>query len=96
VTLEEALVSVCKQALIDGATTVELEGRNYTVKKTSRHHLRQVDFIFDGRELRGLEQNPHTQSRWARLAQEGKRIMQFLCAGRYIAVVVDGKMVAYK
>jgi hypothetical protein len=30
------------------------------------------------------------------LAQEGKRIMQFLCAGRYVAVVVDGKMVAYK
>ena len=68
-TLEEALVSVCQQALIDGATTVELEGRNYTVKKTSRHHLRQVDFIFDGQELRGLEQNPHTRSQWARLAQ---------------------------
>ena len=69
-TLEEALVSVCKQALIEGATTVELEGRNYTVKKTSRHHLRQVDFIFDGQELRGPEQNPHTQSQRARLAQE--------------------------
>jgi hypothetical protein len=96
VTLEDALVSVCKQALTDGATTVELEGRNHTVKKTSRHHLRQVDFIFDGQELRGLEQNPHTQSQRARLAQRGKRIMQFLCAGRSVAVVVDGKRVAYK
>jgi hypothetical protein len=53
-------------------------------------------FVFEGRELRGLEQNPNTKSRWAKLASEGKKVMQFLEAGRYIAVVVDGKIQIYK
>jgi hypothetical protein len=45
--------------------------------------------------LRGLEQNPETASRWAQLAREGKKIMQFLHRRRYIAVVVDGKVRFY-
>jgi hypothetical protein len=36
--------------------------------------LRQVDFVFDGNEIRGLEQNPETKSRWAQLAGSGKRV----------------------
>jgi hypothetical protein len=39
-----------------------------------------------------LEQNPETASRWAQLARQGKKVMQFLHRGRYIAVVVDGKV----
>jgi hypothetical protein len=50
---------------------------------------------FDGQVLRGLEQNPDTKSRWAKMAREGKKVMQFLDAGRYVAVVVDGKMKTY-
>jgi len=45
--------------------------------------------------LRGLEQNPNTKSRWAQLAREGKKIMQFLNEGRYIANVIDGKAQFY-
>jgi len=45
--------------------------------------------------LRGLEQNPNTNSRWAQLARKGHRVMQFLDAGRYVGVVVDGKVVIY-
>src|SRR5260370_42523504 len=41
--------------------------------------------------LRGLEQNPKTESRWAQLARAGHKVMQFLSAGRYIGGVVDGK-----
>jgi len=37
--------------------------------------LRQVDFTFDGNEIRGLEQNPATKSRWAQMAQSGKKVM---------------------
>ena len=48
-----------------------------------------------GRELRGLEQNPETKSRWAKMAREGKKVMQFLEGGRYVAVVVDGDLKAY-
>jgi len=45
--------------------------------------------------LRGLEQNPKTNSRWARLAREGKKVMQFLRDGRYVANVLDGKVQFY-
>jgi hypothetical protein len=54
-----------------------------------------VDFKFEGTSLRGVEQNASTSSRWAKLAQEGKKVMQFLADGRYVAVVVDGKATVY-
>ena len=93
--LSDALISVWRQSLVDDANAVQLEDTKYPVKRTSRNRLRQVDFEFDGRELRGLEQNPETKSRWAQLAREGKKVMQFLNAGRYVANVVDGKATIY-
>ncbi len=36
-----------------------------------------MDFSFDGNEIRGLEQNPQTKSRWAQMARSGKKVMQF-------------------
>jgi hypothetical protein len=53
-----------------------------------------VDLTFNSQTLRGLEQDPETQSRWAQLAREGKRVMQFLVEGHY-AVVIDGKVMFY-
>jgi hypothetical protein len=91
--LEQILISVWRQALVDGA---RLDGQKYPVKTTAKRRLRQVDFQFDGHELRGLEQNPDTKSRWAKMAREGKKVMQFLEGGRYVAVVVDGKMKTYR
>jgi hypothetical protein len=55
-----------------------------------------VDFRFDGKSLRGLEQNPDTKSRWAAMARAGKKVMQFLDGGRYVAVVCDGKVHRYQ
>jgi len=57
--------------------------------------LRQVDFVFDGNEIRGLEQNPQTKSQWAQLARSGIRGVQFLSEGRYVANVIDGKVMFY-
>ena len=94
--LETALVSVWQQSLIDKEKTVDLDGETYPVRQTSKSKLRQIDFRLEGRELRGLEQNPNTKSRWAKLAREGKQVMQFLDHGRYIAVVVDGNVHNYK
>ena len=88
--LQEVLVSVWRQSLVDGATSVEIEGKKYPVM-TAKLHLKQVDFQFDGYELRGLEQNPETKSKWAEMARQGKKVMQFLDGGRYEAVVVDGR-----
>jgi hypothetical protein len=93
--LQEVLVTLCHQTLVAGAKHIELDGHKYPVKTTSKRRLKQVDFQFDGHELRGLEQNPDTKSRWAKMAREGKKVMQLLDGGRYVAVVVDGKMKTY-
>jgi hypothetical protein len=93
--LEEALVEVWRQALVENAKFVELEQARYPVRRTSKRGLRQVDFVFDGMEIRGLEQNPDTKSRWAQMARAGKKVLQVLSNGRYIANVVDGKVTTY-
>jgi len=93
---DSTLVSVWQQTLIDKKKTVELDGETYPVMQTAKSKLRQVDFRFEDRELRGLEQNPNTKSRWAKQAREGKHVMQFLEQGKYIAVVVDGKVHIYR
>src|SRR5437868_11598224 len=78
--------------MIENARSVKLENRSFPVRRTSRSKLRELDFQFEGHELRGLEQNPKTASRWAQLARQGKKVMQFLQQRRYIAVVVDRKV----
>ena len=92
---EKTLVEVWRQALVEKAKVVELEKERYAVRRTPRRGLRQVDFVFDGGEIRGLEQNPETKSRWAQMARSGKKVMQFLSEGRYMANVVDGKVNFY-
>src|SRR5580692_3789265 len=94
-TFEDTLLSVWRQALVEDRKTVTLEGVQYPVRHTSRSKLREIDFRFEEKTLRGLEQNPNTNSRWAQLAREGKKVMQFLSDGRYVANVVDGKLQFY-
>lgn len=94
-TLEEALVEVWRAALVEDAAEVNLGGQTFPMRTTPKKRLREVDFVFDGQELRGLEQNPETGSPWALLARAGHRVMQFLSAGRYLANVVDGKVTLY-
>lgn len=94
--LESTLLSVWQQSLIDKKKSVEIDCETYTVRQTAKSKLKQVDFRFEDRELRGLEQNPNTKSRWAKMAREGKQVMQFLERGKYIAVVVDGKVHVYR
>jgi hypothetical protein len=94
-TFEDAIVSVWRQALLEKARKVTLGGEEFSVEHTARRELRQVDFRFEGRRLRGLEQNPSTKSRWAQLARQGKRVMQFLEGGQYVAVVAEGKVTTY-
>jgi hypothetical protein len=92
---EETLTEVWRQALVENAKEVEVGGESYPIRRTPKRGLRQVDFIFDGQEIRGLEQNPETKSRWAQMARSGKKVMQFLSEGRYVANVVDGKVTLY-
>ena len=92
---EETLVEVWRQALVEDARTVKVGGKSYSVRRTPKRGLRQVDFVFDGNEIRGLEQNPDTKSRWAQMARSGKKVMQFLSEGLFMANVVDGKVTLY-
>jgi hypothetical protein len=92
---KQALIEVWRQALVEDAKVVVLGTARYSVRRTPKRGLRQVDFVFDGNEIRGLEQNPETKSRWAQMARSGKKVMQFLSEGRYVANVVDGKLTLY-
>ena len=94
-TFEDVIISVWEQTLVQNKKIVELADRHYFVKRTSRNRFRQVDFTFDGQDLRGLEQNPETRSQWAQLAREGKKVMQFLRNGHYVAAIVDGQVFKY-
>ena len=90
--IEQTLVEVWRQTLVEDTKLVELGKARYPIRKTPKRGLRQVDFVFDGNEIRGLEQNPETKYRWAQMARSGKKVMQFLSEGRYAANVVDGKV----
>ena len=92
---EETLIAVWRQALVDEADAVKLGAERYPVTRSKAKRLRQVAFAFDGNTIMGIEQNPKTKSRWAAIARSGKKVMQFIQDGSYIAVVADGKVTLY-
>ena len=94
-TVDDTFVSVWRQALLEQKKTVAVGNSTFSVRRTSKHRLAQIDFELDGIEFRGLEQNPQTKSRWAKMAREGAKVMQFLRAGRYVGVVADGVLKHY-
>ena len=92
---EQVLTDVWRQTLVENTKVVVLGADRCPVRLTPQRRLREVDFVFDGNEIRGLEQNPETKSRWAQMARAGKKVMQFLSEGRYVANVVEGKVTLY-
>ena len=94
-TLDEAVISVWQQALAEGRSNVELEGKTYAVTISKLKGLRMVEFNVGPSRLVGIEQNPKTESNWAALARKGNRIMQFRCKGAYVANVCEGKLSRY-
>lgn len=93
-TLPETLLSVWQQALLERKSVVELGNHSYRVKHT-RQGLCIVEFPLGSHHFTGIEQNPQTRSRWAALARQGKRVMQFSCQGRYIGNVAEGRLTRY-
>ena len=94
-TLGETLISAWQQSLADGKEVVKLGDRSFPVTVFRAKKLRSVEFRHGELHIMGIEQNPKTSSRWAALAREGNRIMQFRCKGRYIANVCEGKLLRY-
>jgi hypothetical protein len=91
----ETLIAAWRQALVDEADVVKLGSERYLVTRSKAKMLRQVSFTVDGNSMIGIEQNPKTKSRWAAIARSGKKVMQFIEDGRYVAVVADGKVTFY-
>lgn len=94
-TLRETLIEVWRQVLVEERTRVEVGGETHSVGRTRAANLRVVSFVYEGRTIEGIEQNPATKSRWAQMAREGKRVMQFSCSHRYFANVCDGVALRY-
>jgi hypothetical protein len=92
---DSTLLTVWEQSLVRNARSITVGGEAFPVRATAKQKLKQVDFRFEGRELRGLEQNPNSKSRWAAMARKGLKVMQFLENGKYLAVAVDGKLHHY-
>jgi len=95
ISFDQTLIDVWRQVLVENADVVVLGGKRYPVRMTPKRRLREVDFVYDGNEIRGLEQNPETKSRWAQMARAGEKVIQFLSEGRYVANVVGGKVTMY-
>jgi hypothetical protein len=79
----------------EGRQKVDLEEKQYPLGLFRAKNLRNVDFSYGELSIVGIEQNPATNSRWAGLAQEGNRIMQFRCEGRYVTNVCEGDLLRY-
>jgi len=85
-------VSLKVYKAIFGANLLEIDGVIYPIRETSRSKLRHVnieDYSF-------IEQNPNKTSKWARMAQEGHRIIWILKGKRYVAMVKDEKFLDLK
>jgi hypothetical protein len=93
--LSEVLINVWRQALVDKSDTIKVGSESYKVTQSKAKRLRQVEFVFEGKTIIGIQQNPNTKSRWAQEARAGKKVMQFIQDGRYIAVVAAGKVTLY-
>ncbi|MGH9433446.1 MAG: hypothetical protein ACRD3T_18090 [Terriglobia bacterium] len=94
-TLGEALIAVWQQAMAEDKSVVNLDGESYRVTASAAKRLRTVRFSFSSLRIDGIEQNPRTASRWAQLARQGKRIMQFTYQGKYIGNVCEGELLRY-
>ncbi len=94
-TLGDTLISIWRQVLVEEKPTVELDSGAYPVGCTRAKKLRTVRFDHSDYSLEGIEQNPETTSRWAALAREGKRVMQFSYQHRYVGNVCEGELTRY-
>jgi len=77
--------------------TVKVGGLSIPVERTGSQRLRTVAFQLGDREYQAIEQNPEKPSRWAQLARDGHKVVQFrdVSTNKYVAVSVDGNVKMY-
>ena len=93
--LAETLIEVWRQTLAEENKEVRLEDRAYRIKMTRSTKVRTLDFDYGEYTLTAIEQNPAKKSRWAKMAREGHKIVQFNYLGRFFANVCDAQLTRY-
>ena len=81
---EKALTAY--EGIFNNQETIEIDGYTYHLDRTPRKGLR----FYEIEGYSYLEQNPDTGSNWAKMAQEGHKIMWVIKGRRYLAQVRDG------
>jgi hypothetical protein len=78
--------------------TVEIDGKNIAVRRSTSQRLKMVAFMVDGNAFTAIEQSPDKPSRWGQLAREGHSVVQIkdVKSNRFVSVVVDGEVKNYK
>lgn len=78
-------------------TLVSIGRKSVKVQRTGSRKFRTVHFEMEGREYQLIEQNPDKPSRWGKLARDGHKVIQVrdVDSGKYVAAVVDGKVLEY-
>jgi hypothetical protein len=91
----EIFKSVAEQMM--SGPLVSVAGKELPVVRSGVNRFRMVRFAVSGVEYQAIEQNPEKPSRWGKLAREGHKVVQFrdVASGKYVAVVVDGKVTEY-
>jgi hypothetical protein len=78
--LEEAMIELWRQVLLEDAKSVTVSSECFPVRTTPKSRLRRsILFLTESRST----------------ARSGKKVMQFLSNGQYIANVVDGQLELY-
>ena len=80
------------EGIFSNKESIEVDGIPYSMERTSRSKLRL--FRIEGYSF--LEQNPHTRSKWAKMAQQGHLIMWVMKGRRYLAQVQDGEFYDFR
>ncbi len=93
--LGDSLIEAWRQSMVEQLPVIALGEQTVRVGQTGNLGLRTVALRVGSTVIEGIEQNPNTSSRWAKLAQQGQKIMQFRSQGRYIGNVCDGRLTRY-
>ena len=94
--LDSALWASIAQQMMS-SNTVDVDGNQVAIRRTSRNRLRTLAFTMDGREYQAIEQNAEKPSRWGQLAPDGHQVVQFkdVETSKSVAVAVDGEVTVH-
>ena len=94
--MDHALLKSVAEQMMAGSEVV-ISGKSLPVLRTGAKRFRTLRFEIDGKGYQAIEQNPEKPSRWGQLARDGHMVVQFreIGSGKYVAVLVDGKVIEY-